>query len=158
VPGATSTRFAFVGPRLSDLGLKNAPNAAGYAFAEQESAQLAGYLSALVAPRGGPSGRAPDMVSVVTGPRTPQLDRVVYGFEKGVRRASRKVRVLVDHVADETDRTACEAAANRQIDAGSDVVVALGSTCGSAALAVVRVRGVWGIRHEDERIQAGEHI
>jgi len=158
VPGATSTRFAFVGPRLADLGLENVPNAAGYAFEEQESAQLAGYLSALVAPRGGPSGLAPDMVSVVTGPRTPQLDRVVAGFEKGVRRASRKVRVLVDHVADESDRTACEAVANRQIDAGSNVVLALGSTCGSAALAVVRVRGVWGIRHEDERIQAGEHI
>jgi DNA-binding SARP family transcriptional activator/basic membrane lipoprotein Med (substrate-binding protein (PBP1-ABC) superfamily) len=155
---ATSTRFAFVGPRLADLGLAHVTNASGYAYAEEEAGQLAGYLSALVPPRGGPAKAAPDMVSLVAGPRTQRLDRLVAGFEKGVRRASAKVRIRVDHVRDATDRTACEAVANRQIDAGSDVVVALGKTCGSAALAVVRVRGVWGIRDEDDRVQPGAHI
>ena len=158
VRDASSTRFAFVGPRLADLGLQDVPNASGYAFAEQEMAQLAGYLSALVPPRGQSHERATDMVSVVTGPRTPRVDRVVAGFTKGVRRGSADVRVRVAHVRDPNDRTACEAVANRQIDAGSDVVLALGGTCGSAALAVARVRGVWGIRDEDERIQSGAHI
>jgi len=158
VRDATSTRFAFVGPRLADLGLANAPNAAGYAYADQESAQLAGYLSALVTPRRQPAGRTVDMVSMVAGPRTPHLERMVAGFTKGAKRASAKVHVRVDYVRHASDRTACEVVANRQIDAGSDVVLALGSTCGSAALAVVRVRGVWGIRAEDDRIQGGEHV
>jgi DNA-binding SARP family transcriptional activator/basic membrane lipoprotein Med (substrate-binding protein (PBP1-ABC) superfamily) len=158
VRNATSTRFAFVGPRLADLGLAHAMNATGYAYAEEEAGRLAGYLSALVPPRGGSAKAAPDMVSVVAGPRTPRLNRLVAGFEKGVKRASANVRIRVDHVRDATDRTACEAVANEQIDAGSDVVVALGETCGSAALAVVRVRGVWGIRDEDDRIQPGAHI
>jgi basic membrane lipoprotein Med (substrate-binding protein (PBP1-ABC) superfamily) len=158
VRDSSSTRFAFIGPRLSDLGLAHARNAASYSFAEQESAQLAGYLSALVAPRREPAGRTPDLVSVVTGPRTPVVDRMVAGFRRGVKRASPKVRVRVDYIRDASDRTACETVANRQIDAGSDVVLALGRTCGSAALAVVRVRGVWGIRAEEDRIQDGEHI
>jgi basic membrane lipoprotein Med (substrate-binding protein (PBP1-ABC) superfamily) len=83
---------------------------------------------------------------------------MVAGYTKGAKRASPTVRVRVDYVHDEKDRSACEAVANRQIDAGSDVVLALGSTCGSGALAVVRVRGVWGIRAEDDRIQGGKHV
>jgi basic membrane lipoprotein Med (substrate-binding protein (PBP1-ABC) superfamily) len=98
------------------------------------------------------------MVSMVAGPRTPSLERVAAGFRKGAKRASPNVRVRVDYVRDASDRSACEAAANRQIDAGSDVVLALGNPCASAALATVRVRGVWGIRAEDDRIQVGAHI
>lgn len=155
---ATSTRFAFVGTRLADLGLVGVPNAAGYGFADQEAGQLAGYLSALVQPRRGPAGGSADMVSVVAGPRTPNLQRVAAGFTRGARRAWPGMRVRVEYIRDASNRTACEAAANRQIDAGSDVVLALGSTCGSAALATVRVRGVWGIRAEDDRVQRGGHI
>ena len=154
VPDAEQTNF---GPRLSDLGLVSVPNAAAYSFAEQESLQLAGYLSALAPPRHVPAGRT-DMISMVVGPSTPAVERMVAGFRKGAKHASTRVRVRVDHVRDTTDRSACEAAANRQVSAGSDVVVALGDVCGSGALATVRVRGVWGIRAEDDRIQVGPHV
>ena len=158
VRGAPSTRFAFVGARLADLDLANVPNAAGYPFADQESAQLAGYLSGLVPPRRAHgSGRVPDEISVVA-PRTSETERFVAGFAKGAKRASSKVRIRVGYVTDESDRTACEAAANDQIDSGSDVVLALGGTCGSAALATVRTRGVWGIRLEDDGVQSGAHV
>jgi DNA-binding SARP family transcriptional activator/basic membrane lipoprotein Med (substrate-binding protein (PBP1-ABC) superfamily) len=157
VPDAEQTNFAFIGPRLSDLGLLNVSNAAAYSYAEQESLQLAGYMSALAPPRHAPAGRT-DMISMVVGPSTPAVERMVAGFRKGAKHASPNVRVRVDHVRDATDRSACEAVANRQVSAGSDVVLALGSVCGSGALAVVRVRGVWGIRAEDDRIQVGPHI
>jgi DNA-binding SARP family transcriptional activator/basic membrane lipoprotein Med (substrate-binding protein (PBP1-ABC) superfamily) len=159
VPTATATRFAFVGARLADLGLVGGANAVGYGFADQESAQLAGYLSGLVPPRGDMKARrTPDMVSIVASPRTQYTERIVTGFTKGVKRASSKVRVRVDYVEDPNDRTACETVANEQIDAGSDVVLAVGSICGSAALATVRIRGVWGIRFEDDHAQRGAHI
>ncbi|HXG74975.1 MAG TPA: BTAD domain-containing putative transcriptional regulator [Gaiellaceae bacterium] len=160
VRSTASTRFAFIGQRLVDLGLAGAPNAAGYPFADDESALLAGYLSGLVPPRRQSTvGGVPDVISVVVSPRTPQTERVVAGFTRGAKRASDQVRVLVDYVADARDRTACEAVANEQIDAGSDVVLAFGGpTCSSAALAVVRARGVWGIRAEDDRTQGGQHI
>ena len=158
VRDSRSTRFAFVGSRLADLGIANAPNAVGYPFADQESAQLAGYASGLVPPRGSRAARTPDMLSVVASPRTPYTERVVAGFTKGAKRASPKLRVRVDYLPGNADRTACERVANGQIDAGSDVVFALGSSCSSAALAVVRARGVWGVRVDDERAQRGDHI
>lgn len=157
VPQAPSTRFAFIGSRLADLLIEGAPNAVGYPFADNESAELAGYLSGLVPPRREPRARRPDLVSIV-GPRTPYTEQVVAGFEKGAKRASPGVRVRADYVTDPENRTACEAAANAQVDAGSDVILALGSTCGSAALAVVKARGVWGIRAEDDGVQRGRHI
>ncbi|CAN5245156.1 hypothetical protein BH20ACT13_BH20ACT13_25480 [soil metagenome] len=40
------------------------------------------------------------------------------------------------------DRTRCERVANRQIDAGSDVIFAIAGQCGLGALAVARTRGV----------------
>ena len=98
------------------------------------------------------------MISMVVGPSTPAVERMVAGFRKGAKHASPNVHVRVDHVRDVTDRSACEAAANRQVSAGSDVVLALGAVCGSGALATVRVRGVWGIRDEDDRIQVGPHV
>jgi basic membrane lipoprotein Med (substrate-binding protein (PBP1-ABC) superfamily) len=159
VRNSTRTRFAFVGARLADLGIPKAPNAVGYPFADQESAELAGFLSTLVPPRRSPTGGVRvDMVSVVAAPRTPSTERVVAGFVRGVKRASRKVRVRVDYVRDPSDRTACEAVANRQIAAGSDVVFALGSPCTRSALAVVRVHGVWAIEVESERAQSGDHV
>jgi DNA-binding SARP family transcriptional activator/basic membrane lipoprotein Med (substrate-binding protein (PBP1-ABC) superfamily) len=158
VRDAASTRFGFVGPRLSDLGLSDVPNAGSYSFADHESAQLAGYLSALVPPRRRSGGMRPDMISMVAGPRTPSLQRIAAGFTKGAKRASPNARVRVDYVRNASDRSACEATANRQIDAGSDVVLALGNPCSSAVLATVRVRGVWGIRAEDDRVQVGAHI
>jgi basic membrane lipoprotein Med (substrate-binding protein (PBP1-ABC) superfamily) len=159
VRDSTQTRFAFVGARLADLGIAKAPNAVGYPFADEESAELAGFLSTLVPPRRNPTrGAHTDMVSVVAAPRTPTTERVVAGFVRGVKRGSRSVRVQVDYVRDPSDRSSCEAVANRQIAAGSDVVFALGSPCTSSALAVVRVHGVWAIEVDSERAQTGEHV
>jgi DNA-binding SARP family transcriptional activator/basic membrane lipoprotein Med (substrate-binding protein (PBP1-ABC) superfamily) len=159
VRGSAETRFAFVGARLADLGIAKAPNAVGYSFADHEAAQLAGYLSGLVEPRRDPALRKrPDMVSVVAAPRTPHAQRVVAGFVKGARRASPNLEIRVDYVRDASDRTACEAVANRQIEAGSDVVLVVGAPCSSGALATVRVHGVWAVQLEDERNQLGDHV
>lgn len=137
-------RVVFVDASLSELALRGSPNATAIRYATEGPAQLAGALAGLVRPRAHSSGRA-DVVSVVAGRRSPESVRVVSAFRRGVGRAIPDARVLVDYTGEDTDPTACERAANAQIDAGSDVVFVHSGLCGAGALAVARSRGVWAI-------------
>jgi DNA-binding SARP family transcriptional activator/basic membrane lipoprotein Med (substrate-binding protein (PBP1-ABC) superfamily) len=153
----TATHFVFFDASLSELSLVDAPNATGARFGDEQSTELVGFLSGLAPLRGG-AGKA-DMVSVVLGVRSPHAERVARAFERGVGRARLGVRVRVDYANEELDPTACELIANDQIDAGSDVVLADAGRCGLGALAVARLRGVWGIGgYEDGAINKGPHI
>jgi DNA-binding SARP family transcriptional activator/basic membrane lipoprotein Med (substrate-binding protein (PBP1-ABC) superfamily) len=150
------TRFAFLDASLAELALEGAPNASAVRFGDEQTSHLAGYLSGL-APLRGSSDKA-DMVSVVLGFQTPQARAVAREFRRGVRRASPGVRVRVDYANDVFDPTACERIANDQIDAGSDIVFADAGRCGLGALAVARIRGVWGIGGYEDGAQPGPHI
>jgi DNA-binding SARP family transcriptional activator/basic membrane lipoprotein Med (substrate-binding protein (PBP1-ABC) superfamily) len=153
----TGTHFVFLDASLTELSLVGAQNATGAPFRGEQTVELAGYLSGL-APRRDGFGKA-DMVSVVLGVRSPHAKRVARAFERGVRRSRPGVRVRVDYANEVNDPTTCELIANDQIDAGSDVVLAAAGSCGLGALAVARLRGVWGIgRYEDGAIEEDPHM
>ena len=152
------TRFAFLDAPLSSLSLEGVEGATGVPFADEESSELAGYVSGLVPPRGGSPRQRADVVSVVAGEPSARARKVIRAFTRGVRRALPRVLVRVGYSNELVDPTACEHLANRQIDEGSDVVLALAGHCGLGALEVARVRGVWGIRAEDDGAPGGDHI
>jgi DNA-binding SARP family transcriptional activator/basic membrane lipoprotein Med (substrate-binding protein (PBP1-ABC) superfamily) len=154
----TGTHFVFIDASLAAVSLRGVPNATGMPYADDESSQLMGYLSGLMPPRGGlPETRA-DRVSIVAAPRTPRLERIARAFTRGVRQARPSIEVRIDYVQDERNKTACEQLANDQIDAGSDVLFAVAGECSSSALEVARIRGVWGIRVNDDGVSDGPHI
>ena len=152
------TRFAFLDGSLHTLSLTGVANATGLPFADEEASDLAGYASGLVSPLGRSPGERVDMVSVVASEPSARARKIIAAFERGARSARPRVRVRVDYSNERVDRTACEDLANRQIDAGSDVIFALAGRCGHGALAVARMRGAWGISAEDDRAPAGGHI
>jgi DNA-binding SARP family transcriptional activator/basic membrane lipoprotein Med (substrate-binding protein (PBP1-ABC) superfamily) len=152
------TRFVFLDAYLSSLSLDGVPNATGIPYADHESARLVGYLGGLVPRRGDPQASPVDVVSVIAAPRTPRNHRIVRGFARGVHNAQRDVAVRVAYVADPDDKTRCEALANAHVDAGADVVFAIGRPCSTAALTVARMRGVWGIRVGGDATSRGPHI
>jgi DNA-binding SARP family transcriptional activator/basic membrane lipoprotein Med (substrate-binding protein (PBP1-ABC) superfamily) len=152
------TKFVFLDASLADLSLEGVPNASGIRFADEQTSELAGYLSALVPRRGASRKDRVDTVSVVAGPDSAHARRVVAGFERGVARArGRNVAVRVDYV-DDSNLTTCERVANNQIDAGSDVVFVDAGHCGLGALAVARLRGVWGIGGYQDGVDPGPHV
>jgi SARP family transcriptional regulator, regulator of embCAB operon len=150
------TTFVFLDSSLDELALAGAANASAVRFGSEQSSELVGYASALT-PRRGASGKA-DTVSVIVGPRTARTRSVARGFERGLNAARKGVRVRVDYVDDVVDPTACERLANDQIDAGSDVVFVDAGRCGLGALAVARIRGVWGIGELTDGVRPGPHI
>jgi basic membrane protein A len=90
------------------------------------------------------------------GIRTPQVDRNIRGFKRGIAATLPRATVLVDYANETVDRTRCEQIANSQIDRGADVVFAAAGTCGSGALAVARTRGVWGAGDEESASQPAD--
>jgi basic membrane lipoprotein Med (substrate-binding protein (PBP1-ABC) superfamily) len=157
-PRVPGTRFVFADASLPSLSLEGVANATAFVYEDDQSAELAGYLSGLVTLRRGAPGERPDVVSVVAGGRTAHAERVAAGFARGARRAASGVRVLVDYADSADDEAACEQIANEQVDSGSDVVYGFGGSCGEAALAVVRSRGIWGIRADEDAVPFGPHV
>ena len=80
----------------------------------------------MITPRGDSQDARADVVSVVAAPRTPRVDRVVHDFVRGAQGTPRSVRVKVGYSRETREKIACERIANEQIDAGSDVVFAMG--------------------------------
>jgi DNA-binding SARP family transcriptional activator/basic membrane lipoprotein Med (substrate-binding protein (PBP1-ABC) superfamily) len=144
------TRFVFVDASLGELSLEGVPNAAAIRFGEEDVLYLAGYMSGLVPTL---DGRRVDAVSVVAGEPTRDTVRLIAGFKRGLRDTSPGVRVRVDYSRELEDHTACERLSNRQIDEGSDVVVAIAGRCGLGAVEVARIRGVWAIGAEEDGIR-----
>jgi basic membrane lipoprotein Med (substrate-binding protein (PBP1-ABC) superfamily) len=146
------TRFLFVDASLGELSLAGVPNATAIRFADEDVLYLAGYMSGLVPTLDG-SKRRVDTVSVVAAEPDRDTARLVAGLRRGLRYAGAGVRVRVDYSHELEDHTACERLANRQIDRGSDVVVAIAGRCGRGAVEVARVRSVWAIGAEEDGIR-----
>jgi DNA-binding SARP family transcriptional activator/basic membrane lipoprotein Med (substrate-binding protein (PBP1-ABC) superfamily) len=151
VRSSPETRFVFVDASLRELGLQGVQNAAAIRFADEDVLYLAGYLSGLMPTMDG-SKHLVDMVSVVAGQRSADTARLIAGFESGLRSTNPRVKMRIDYSGELDDPTACERLSNRQIDEGSDVVVALAGRCGLGAIEVARIRGVWGIGAEEDGI------
>ncbi len=147
-------RSVFIDSSLAELGLAGESRATGIRFATEAAAQLAGALGGLMRPRA-PATRHADVVSVVAGEKTLEATRAVAAFRRGVARALPRAKVLVRYTNEMLDPTACERAANAQIDAGSDLVFAHSGRCGTGALAVARTRGVWAISGDGVSEPAG---
>jgi basic membrane protein A len=96
-------------------------------------------------------------VSVVGGIRD-AVGPLVHGFEVGAKAARRLVDVQVGYSNNFADQPACERIANRQIDAGSDVVFAAAGTCGLGALSAAGIRGAWGVGVDRDQSYLGPHI
>jgi DNA-binding SARP family transcriptional activator/basic membrane lipoprotein Med (substrate-binding protein (PBP1-ABC) superfamily) len=151
------TRFVFIDASVSELSLEGVPNAAAIRFSDEDALYLGGYLAGLVPTMDG-SKRRVDAVSVVAGEPTPDTARLIAGFKRGLRASRPGVSVRVDYSRELLDVTACEHLANRQIDAGSDVVLALAGHCSLGALVVARTRGVWGAGAEEDGINLTDHV
>ncbi len=151
------TRFVFIDASVSELSLAGVANAAAIGFSDEDVLQLAGYLSGLVPTMDG-SARRVDAVSVVAGEATRDTTRLIAGFRRGIAATRPGLKVRVDYSHELEDPTACEDLANRQIDGGSDVVVALAGRCGLGALAVARFRGVWGVGAAEDGVNLTDHV
>jgi len=99
-----------------------------------------------------------DTVSVVAGEPSSHTETLIREFRDGLRVARPGVKVRVDYSRELEDVTACETLANRQIDDGSDVVVALAGHCSLGALAVARIRGVWGFGEQEDGVKLTDHL
>ena len=150
-------RFVFIDASLRDLSLENASNAIAVRFADEDSTYLAGYLTGLAEPMDGSSDSV-ERVSVVAGLPTSHTKRAVAEFTRGLRNSIRGVDVRVDYSRELVEPTRCEQLANRQIDSGSDVVFVVAGQCGLGALAVARLRGVWGIGADDDGVGYAPHV
>jgi DNA-binding SARP family transcriptional activator/basic membrane lipoprotein Med (substrate-binding protein (PBP1-ABC) superfamily) len=145
------TRFLFVDASLSDLELEGAPNAAAIRFSDEDAFYLGGYLTGLVPTMDG-SKRRVKVVSIVAGEPGRHTARLIAGLKRGLRAARPGIAVRVSYSYELEDVTPCERLANRQIDEGSDVVVALAGRCSLGALAVAKLRKVWGIGAAEDGI------
>jgi basic membrane protein A len=105
----------------------------------------------------GSSGRV-NRVSVVAAEADRETNRLIAGFERGLRETNPDALVRVDYSHELDDPTACERLANRQIDEGADVVLALSGRCGLGASEVARIRGVWSVGAEEDGILPRPHV
>lgn len=151
------TRFLFIDASVRDLELEDVANAAAIRFADEDVFYLAGYASGLVPTMDG-SKQHVDSVSVVAGEPNSHTARLIAELRDGLRATRPGVRVRVDYSRELDDVTACENLANQQIDDGSDVVVGLSGRCSLGALAVARLRGVWGVGAQEDGIKLTDHV
>jgi DNA-binding SARP family transcriptional activator/basic membrane lipoprotein Med (substrate-binding protein (PBP1-ABC) superfamily) len=156
-PAFPDIRFVFVDASRLTLGLKRAPNVTAIRFVDEDTNYLAGYLSGITPPRDG-SRPAADVVSVVGGEPSADTQRLIGGFERGLRRSGSRAELRIAYSHSLDDPTACERIANRQIDAGSDVVFAVSGRCSLGALEVAAIRGVWGVGAGDDGVEIDSHM
>jgi basic membrane protein A and related proteins len=123
-------------------------------FRAEQAAYLAGYLSALMAERGG--GKA--MISAVGGFRFYGVTRWIVGFRAGARRANPHVRVRVDYANDFANPAKCRRLALSQIASGSRVVFNVAGNCGLGALAAAREKHAWGVGVDVDQSFHGPHV
>jgi basic membrane lipoprotein Med (substrate-binding protein (PBP1-ABC) superfamily)/DNA-binding SARP family transcriptional activator len=152
------TRFVFIDADLHETPYAGLRNVSSVRFADEQAGYLAGYLSGLVEARRSPrNGRR--VISVVGGMKAiPSVRALVNGFALGARRALPSITVLEDYSGDFVRQAVCGRIANRQIDAGSDIVFAAAGDCGRGALAAAGIRGVFGIGVDRDYSYLGAHI
>jgi basic membrane protein A and related proteins len=123
-------------------------------FRSEQAGYLAGYLSALMAGRGG--GR--HMISAVGGYRFYGVTRWIVGFRAGAGKADSRIKVRVDYSDDFANPSKCRRVALSQIAAGSRVVFDVAGACGIGALRAAKEKGVWGVGVDIDQSFLGPYI
>ena len=148
-----ATHFAFF-----DKGLE-IPNGTTFVFADYEAGYLAGYLSGLVEASHASRLNDQHVVSMIGGMRGARaVEALLAGFEKGVRTALPDVTVLRNYAQEFANTSRCEAIANRQIDAGSDIVFAAAGRCSLGAISAAAIRRVWAVGVDADQSHLGDHV
>lgn len=148
-----STHFAFFdrGPVLE--------NATTFVFADDDAGYLAGYLSGLVEASHATRVNEQHVVSMIGGMRGSRtVEALLGGFENGVRKALPDTTVMRGYSQEFEDTSPCEAIANRQIDAGADIVFAAAGGCSLGALSAASIRRVWGVGVDADQAYLGDHV
>jgi DNA-binding SARP family transcriptional activator/basic membrane lipoprotein Med (substrate-binding protein (PBP1-ABC) superfamily) len=148
-----STRWAFFdrGPKLA--------NATTLVFVDEDAGYLAGYLSGLVEGSRGSRLNEARVVSMIGGIRGARsVEALLDGFARGARDALPAVTVLRAYSQEFADTSPCEALANRQIDAGADIVFAAAGRCSLGALSAAAIRRVWAVGVDADQSYLGEHV
>jgi len=130
------------------------PNVSGLLLQAREAAFLAGWLAAKLEQR----RPGPDVVGVVGGFEVPPVTDFVDGFAAGARRASPRVKVLVDYSDDFVDRTKCAALARRQIARGAGAVFNVAGGCGLGAMRAAGDAGIWAVGVDSDQSFLGPHV
>ena len=152
-PKFPQARFALVDAPLASL--RGHPrNVEAIVDEPNEAAYLAGWLAARLEQR----RRGWDVVGVVGGYRTPQVEDFVVGFRAGARAADPGITVYVDYSRDFVDVNKCEAIARNQIAHGAGVVFNVAGLCGLGTLRAAKAEGVWGIGVDSDQSGLGPHI
>ena len=152
--GLPSTHFVFF-----DQGPKGMPNATTFVFADEDAGYVAGYLSGLVEASHAPRLNAQHVVSTIGGLRgVPSVEALLSGFAKGVREALPDATVLRNYSQEFVKTSPCEATANRQIDAGADIVFAAAGRCSLGALSAASIRRVWAVGVDADQSYLGDHV
>ena len=147
------------GPVNFPNGAPGWPNSTGILFANDQAGYLVGYLSGLMEARPGSRLKPGRIVSVIGGWRgVPGVEHLLDGFVRGARKALPGITVLTAYSRDFVDQSKCEKIANRQIDAGSDIVFAVAGVCSLGAMSAADIRGVWGVGMDADRSYLGSHI
>jgi ABC-type uncharacterized transport system permease subunit/basic membrane lipoprotein Med (substrate-binding protein (PBP1-ABC) superfamily) len=117
--------------------LEESRNVTGLVFAEDQAGFLAGALAGLMTERG--------TVGFVGGVDVPAVRKFQRGFEHGVAHTNRRAGIVDTYTDSFTDQEAGEAAAEKLIEQGADVVFAAGGESGNAAIRAAAQQGVWAI-------------
>ena len=150
---STSARYVFFdrGPKL--------PNATVYGFADRDAGYLAGYLSGLVEASRSPRLNDQHVVSMIGGMRgADTVDALLQGFAEGVKKADPDTTILRDYSQEFADTSPCEKLANRQIDAGADIVFAAAGRCSLGAVSAAAIRRVWAVGVDADQSYLGDHV
>jgi basic membrane lipoprotein Med (substrate-binding protein (PBP1-ABC) superfamily) len=118
------------------------PNAHGLIFREDQAAYLAGALAGLVS--------RSQVVGVVAAHEAPRSRKYVHGFTRGTAASCPACEVLSAYVVRDADEIEAQAAAQRQIEAGADVIFGAEGVAGQAALQYAASRGVYVVGSETD--------
>jgi len=146
-------RFALIDSSRAEV-LNAPPNIQGIVLRTREAAFLAGWLAAKLEARR--PGR--DTVGVVGGIAIPQVTEFVHGFVAGAKRATPRVKVLVDYSDDFVDASKCSALARRQIARGAGVVFNVAGGCGLGTMKAAADAGVWAVGVDSDQSSLGPHV
>jgi basic membrane protein A len=152
-PRFPKTRFALFDAPLSWLSGRHR-NVEAIVHEPNEAAYLAGWLAAKMEQRR--TGK--DVVGVVGGVPSPQVEDFIVGFRAGARAADPGIGVLTGYSHDFVDPNKCEAVAQSQIARGAGTIFNVAGLCGLGALRAAKAAGVWGIGVDADQSGLGPYI
>ena len=152
------TRFVLLDAYIHATSYRGQQNVTAVRFDDEQAGYLAGYLSGLIE-KTRPTRQGRHVISAIGAYKTtPTVQALMTGFARGARQILPSVTILESYSGDFIRQSRCADIANRQIDAGSDIVFTAAGDCGLGALAAARLRGVSGIGVDRDFRYLGSHV